>query len=303
MPRAVGARRFFPSLARVQSERTACTEPSAYGLHLTRWDSRSLAQVVVEQAIVDSIHYTTVARILVAASLQPQRSRYGKTATMDEQFTQRAAKILWCYERGAWLARRGAVVICLDEKPNLQALSRTAPKQLMGPRRLERRAFEYERHGTTTFLVSLQVLDGMMWGCCLARNDHEHFLGGVRQVVHRYRMARRIHLIMDNGASHIDHHTQAYFAAHPRVRVRLTPAHASWLNQAELLLRAFSDKYLKRFDCRSQQELIAHLNASWPEYNRYFAHPFRWSWTRRHMYHWAESKGASISSKTYATVH
>jgi hypothetical protein len=78
MPCAVGAQRFFPSLARVQIERTACTDPSAYGLHLTRWASRSLAQVVVEQAVVDSIHYTTVARILAAASLQPHAVAIGK---------------------------------------------------------------------------------------------------------------------------------------------------------------------------------------------------------------------------------
>jgi hypothetical protein len=126
-----------------------------------------------------------VARILAAASLQPHRSRDWKTATIDAQFTQRAAKILWCYERDEWLARRGEVVLCLDEKPNIQALFRTAPKQLMGPGRIERREFDYERHGTTTFLVALDVLDGTMWGCCLARNDHAHFLWGVRQVVHR----------------------------------------------------------------------------------------------------------------------
>jgi len=118
-----------------------------------------------------SIHYTTVACILAAASLQPHRSRYWKTATIDEQFIQRAAKILWCYEQGEWLSQRGEMVICLDEKPNIQALSRIAPKQLMGPGRIERREFEYKRHGTTTFLVSLDVLDGTMWGCCLARND------------------------------------------------------------------------------------------------------------------------------------
>ena len=239
MLHAVGARQFFPSLARVAIERTACTKPRAYGLHLTRWDSRSLAQVVAAQAVVDSIHYTTVARILAAASLQPHRSRYWKTATIDEQFTQRAAKILWCYEQGEWLSRRGEVVLCLDEKPNIQALSRTAPKQLMGPGWIERRKFEYERRGASTFLVALHVLNGTMRGCGLERNDHKHFSCGMRQVVQRYCTAKRIHLVMDNGASHIDRHTQAYFTAHPRLRVLLTPAHASWLNQAELLLRAF----------------------------------------------------------------
>jgi len=108
---------------------------------------------------------------------------------------------------------------------------------------------------------------------------------------------------MDNGGSHIDRHTTAYFSAHPRLRVVYTPAHASWLNQAELLLRAFTDKYLDRFDCESRQQLIDHLKASWPEYNHRFAHPFSWSWTRRHMYAWAEKKGAAICTKTYATDH
>jgi hypothetical protein len=297
-----GDRWFFPPLARVQIERIACTDPAAYGLHLTPWDGRSLQQVVVGQAVVAAIHYTTVARILAAASLQPHRSRSWKTATIDEQFTALAAKVLWCYERVDWLHQRGEVVLCLDEKPNIQALSRVAPRQPLRPGHIERREFEYKRHGTVTFLVAFNVYDGTMGGWCLDKNDHEHFLWCVRQVDRRYRRARRIHLIMDNGSSHIDHHTKAYFAAHPRLRAVYTPTHASWLNQAELLLRAFTDKYLDRFDCHSRHQLIDHLNASWPEYNRRFAHPFKWSWTRRQMYTWAEKKGVAICTKTYATV-
>jgi hypothetical protein len=161
-------------------------------LHLTHWDCRSLTQVVVEQAGVASIHYTTVARIVAAASLQPHRSRYGKTATIDEEFTQRAAKILWCYERVEWLYQRGEVVICLDEKPHTQALSRCAPQQLLRAGRIERREFEYERHGTTTSLVSFNVFDGTMWGCGLDRDDHDPFLWGVRQVARRYRTAKSV---------------------------------------------------------------------------------------------------------------
>jgi hypothetical protein len=191
----------------------------------------------------------------------------------------------------------------MDEKPNIQALARTMPRQSMQPGQRERREFEYKRHGTVTFQVAFNVYDGTRQGWCLDKNDHDHFLWCLRQVARRYRRARRIHLIMDNGSSHIDHHTKGYFAAHPRWRALYTPAHASWLNQAELLLRAFTDKYLDRLDCESRHQLIDHLQASWPEYNRRFAHPFSWSWTRRHLYAWAEKKGAAICTKTYATVH
>ena len=214
-----------------------------------------------------------------------------------------AAKVLWCYERVAWLHERGEVVLCLDEKPNIQALSRAAPCQLMHAGHIERREFEYKRHGTVTLVVAFNVYDGTMRGWCIDKNDHDHFLWCVRQVARHYRHAHRLHLIMDNGGSHIDHQTKAYFSAHPRLRAVYTPSHASWLNQAALLLRAFTDKYLDRFDCESRQQLIDHLNASWPEYNRRFAHPFEWSWTRRDLYAWAEKKGAAICTKTYATVH
>jgi hypothetical protein len=85
----------------VQIERIACTDPTAYGLQLTHWDCRSLQQLVIERGVVDTIHYTTVAHILAEASLHPHRSRYWKTATIDEAFTALAAKVLWCYERVA----------------------------------------------------------------------------------------------------------------------------------------------------------------------------------------------------------
>jgi Integrase core domain. len=303
MMNAADGQFLFPPLERVRIERVACTDPRAYGLHLSRWDCRSLQQVVVEHAIAKSIHYTTVAGILASASLQPHRSRYWKTATIDEEFESRAAKVLWCYERVLWLHQRGEVVICVDEKPNIQALQRCAPAQPMSPGRIIRREFDYIRHGTVVLLVAFNVFDGRMWACCLDANDHQHFLWALGQIARRWARARQIHLIMDNGSSHIDHNTQAYLNAHGRFRPLYTPAHASWLNQAELLLRAFSDKYLKHFESASRQHLIEHINTSWPEYNQWFAHPFNWSWTRRQMHEWASKKQVSICTKTFATVH
>jgi transposase len=303
MPSGAGAHPFFPPLARVQIERVACTDPAAYGPHLARWDCRSLQQVVVERAVVGSMHYTTVARILATASLQPHRSRYWKTATIDARFITLAARILWRYERVAWLYARGEVVLCVDEKPHMQVLVRRGPTQPMRRGPIARREFEYKRDGTVTFLAALNVYDGTMWGCCLEANDHQHFLEALRRLARHYPRARRLHLILDNGSSHIAHATKAYVAGHPRLRAFYTPPHASWLNQAELLLRAFSDKYLARFDPYSRQHLIEHLEGSWPEYNRRFAHPFQWSWNCRDLYAWTRKKGGLICTKTYATVH
>jgi hypothetical protein len=84
---------------------------------------------------------------------------------------------------------------------------------------------------------------------------------------------------MDNGSSPTAHETQGYLASHPRLRAFDRPPHASWLHEAEWLLPAFSDKYLQCFDRESRQPLIDHLQASWPDYNRRFAHPFTWSWS------------------------
>lgn len=281
----------------------ACTEPATFGRHLTHWDCRSLAEAVVAEGVVDRIHYTTVARLLRAASLQPHRSRYWKTATVDEHFAATAARVLWCYERVEWLRARGEVVVCIDEKPNVQALERRRPPQPARPGHVARAEFEYRRHGTVTFLTALDVYEGTMRGRCLDQNDGVHFVAALPQLLRPFRRARRVHLILDNGSSHIAGETRRALGRVPQWRVLYTPPHASWLNQAELLLRAFADRYLDHLDVPSRAALIAHLEASWPEYNHHYAHPFQWSWTRRDLRDWAAHEGAMICIDTSATVH
>ena len=299
----VGAHPVFPPLERVQSERIACTAPAAYGLHRTRWDCRSLQQVVVARAVGGAIHDTTIARILAGARLHPHRRRYWKTATIDEPFVTSAANVVWRYARVEWLYARGELVLGLDEKPHRQGLVRRVPTQPMQQGHMARRECEYTRHGTVTFLVALNVDDGTRWGCCLEANDHAPVLQAVSPLVRRYPRARRRHLLLDHGSSPIAYDTHAYFARHPRLRVCYTPPHARWLTQAELLLRGVSAKYLVRFDPQSRQPFIDHLNASGHEYNQRFARPFDWSWTCRDLYAWARKKGTSICTKTYATIH
>ena len=243
----MGAPPCFPPLARVHLARVACPEPAADGLHLARWDGRRLQEMVVARAVVGAIPYPTVARIVAAASLQPHRQRYGKTATLDARCTTPAATLVWRDERGEWRYDRGEVVRCRDEKPQIQALVRRLPPQPMPGGQLARRAFASRRDGTVTCLLAFNVDAGPRWGCGLEAHAHTHFLEALGRRARRYPRARRLHVILDHGSSPIAHATRAYFASHPRLRAFYTPPHASWLNQAELLLRAFSEKYLDRF--------------------------------------------------------
>jgi hypothetical protein len=256
---------------------------------MTHWSARSLALAAVARGIVPRIAHSTVSLILRAADLQPHRSRYWKTPTLDATFRARTAPILWCYERAAALAARGELVICLDEMPNLQVLQRRCPTRVVRAGQIERREFEYVRHGTVNFLVALLVHSWRMRSWCLDANDSDHLRPALRDLFHAHRGARRIHVIWDGGPSHTAAATTAFLRQHyPRVRTLVTPAHASWLDQAELLLRAFRARYLTRGDWPSRDAFVEHLSASWREYNHLFAHPFEWSWTRSKMDHWLD---------------
>lgn len=275
------------SLQRVQIEQLACCEPAGVGLAMTHWSTRSLAKVAAERGVVPKIAHSTVSLILRAADLQPHRYRYWKTPTLNEEFVERASKILNCYEHVGALRQQGELVISLDEMPNLQALERREPGKPVKPGIIERAEFEYIRHGTVNFLAALLVHDGMMRGWCLDRNDSAHLVAVLKELLAEFKSARKIHLIWDGGPSHTSRATRAVLASYGAwVQVMTTPAHASWLNQAELLLRGFGARYVKRHDSKSREHLISHLSEGWHEYNHLFAHPFRWSWTTRDMEQW-----------------
>jgi hypothetical protein len=282
LPRS-GHPRKFNALVRAQIESLACCEPAGIGLHLTHWSTRSLALVAQARGIVPAIAHSTVSLILRGADLQPHRFRYWKTVRWNPAFAQQAGPILWCYERINYLQEREEVVVCWDEKPNLQALDR--PRYPLGPGRIQRQEFEYHRRGTVNFAAALEVHDGTMRGWCLEQNDSEHLCPALDELFRVYQRARRIHLIWDGGPSHVSAYTGAFLRSfQPRVRVLVTPPHAGWLNQGELLLRAFTARYLQRGHWPSRHHLSQHLLDATQEYDQLFAHPFSWSWTRQDMH-------------------
>lgn len=290
---------FFSSEERQALEALACAEPSTVGRSLTHWSLRSLAQAAVEEEVVEHLSPEGLRQVMQAADLQLHSCRAWKTTIWDDQAVERALKILWYYERSTSLWHKREVVLGVDEKPNLQVLERAAPKQPMQPGQRERQEFEYHRHGTINLLAGLTIFNGRMSAACLDKNDGAHFRPALRRFLHPYGWARRIHLIMDNGPSHVSDDTNAFLAdLAPRVQVLFTPFHASWLNQTEALLQAFDERYLLRGDWCSRDVMIQHLLDSTQDYNQHFAHPFAWHWSCRQFRYWLNNTPDLIRCKT-----
>jgi hypothetical protein len=121
----------------------------------------------------------------------------------------------------------------------------------------------------------------------LGANDAARYVGALKAFRRRHRGLKGAFLIQDGGGSHIAGATADYLGGCAGWwRPRLTPAHASWLNQAEMLVKAFGCRYLKRGSWATREEFLDHVQASWTEYNQRYAHPFNWTWTNDQMRRW-----------------
>ncbi|OWK44258.1 Mobile element protein [Fimbriiglobus ruber] len=238
---------------------------------------------------MDTISPRTIRRILDEVDLQPHRTRYWRTARLDATFKERAEKVLWCYGNAGPLARRGVWTVAVDEVPNLQVLERDPIRRAI-PGAIEQREFEYTRHGTVNLLLFLIVHTGRMEVAVEVKKDAAHDIRALRAFRRRHRGLHGVFLIQDGDPSHTAGDTQDYLAGcRGWWRPRLTPAHASWLNQAEMLVGAFGYHYLRRGSWDDRGAFIAHVLASGPEYNRLYAHPFEWTWTNPQMRQWFAS--------------
>jgi transposase len=273
-------------LQRAKIVQLACLEPVAEGLHITHWSSLDLARQAVLDGIVPAISSRSVRRILHEVDLQPHHTRFWKTARLDAEFLQRAIRILWFYTHAEHLAHHGVWVVCTDELPNFQILERQPIRRAI-PGSVEQREFEYKRHGTINVLVFFVVHSGRMKAVCIDTKDADHYIGALRSFRHQHRHLEGVYLVHDGDPSHTAANTQNYLAEFGRWwHSCQTPAHASWLNQAELLLDAFELHYLKRGSWHARSEFTDHINAAWPEYNRLYAHPFEWEWSIPKLRQW-----------------
>lgn len=276
----------------------ACRPPQERGRELVRWSVRDLAVELVEQHAVETIHYSTVCLILQQAELQPHRTRYWQWS-QDPEFERKAATILWYYERADSLAREGILVACIDEKTGIQAIGRKTRDVLPRSGHVRLREFEYVRHGVANLSLAHVVPTGTAIGRVIPKNNSDEFIESLERLRHELRDSRRIELILDNASSHTSKQTSAWFDKHrDRIRPHFTPTHASWLDQAELALSAFSRRYLRGAVFNSRDELVERIERGLQEYRERYARPFDWSFTRHAMHDWYERR---ISPLTYPT--
>jgi transposase/transposase-like protein len=224
----------------------------------------------------DGVSASQIGRILADLDLKPHRVRGWLTRRHDPDFFVRASEICGLYLS----CPHGSVVICVDEKTAIAARSRKHPDLPCLPGRIARREFEYIRHGTVSIIAALQVHTGQVHTERIIRNDSDTFIDFLTRLDQRVDAALTIHLVLDNGSSHTSKATKKWLREHPRFQPHYTPAHASWLDQAELFFSILTRRLLRRGEFTSQQDLADRIEQFTQVYNR-TTKPFRWTYDGR----------------------
>ena len=211
----------------------------------THWSCRSMAaQVGVSSA--------TVQRVWDARGLKPHLVQTFKLST-DKRFEEKLVDVV-----GLYLSPPDkAVVFCMDEKSQIQALDRTQPSLPLKPGRAGTMTHDYKRHGTTTLFAALDVLTGKVIGKCFARHRHNEFLRFLRTIDTSVPRKLQIHLIVDNYGTHTHPNVKAWLIKHPRFHLHFTPTSSSWLNMVERWFAELTDKMIRRGVFYSVPELVA----------------------------------------------
>ncbi len=232
----------------------------------THWSCRSLAAQT-------RLSKTTVHRIWRAFGLQPHRQRHFQLSN-DPFFVEKVRDIVGLYLNPP----DKAVVLCVDEKSQIQALERTQPLLPMGLGYVEGVTHNYVRHGTTTLFAALNLATGTVIGHCQRRHRHQEYLRFLGEIDANVPKGLAVHLIVDNYATHKHPRVQRWLATHPRYQVHFTPTYASWLNQVEIWFHSITQKAIRRGTFRSVKELVGRIDHFVRTYNAE-ASPFIWTAT------------------------
>jgi len=232
----------------------------------THWTTRSMAGDI-------QISHQTVQRIWNAFGVQPHRQRHFKIST-DPFFVEKVRDIVGLYLNPP----DKAIVLCVDEKSQIQALDRTQPVLPMGLGYVEGVTHDYVRHGTTTLFAALDITTGQVLTQCRKRHRHQEYLGFLKHIETNVPKDLDVHLVVDNYSTHKHERVKNWLVLHPRYHVHFTPTYASWLNQVEIWFNRITQQAIRRGTFRSVKELVSKIDQFVKHHNS-STKPFIWTAT------------------------
>ncbi|MFQ5792603.1 MAG: IS630 family transposase [Acidobacteriota bacterium] len=232
----------------------------------THWTCRSIAQET-------KLSKSTVHRVWNAFGIQPHRQKHFKLST-DPFFVEKVHDIVGLYLNPP----DKAMVLCVDEKSQIQALDRTQPMLPLGLGYVEGVTLDYVRHGTTTLFAALDIASGKVMTQCKRRHRHQEFLQFLRHIDQNVPKSLDVHLVIDNYVSHKHAKVRRWLSARPRYHVHYTPTYSSWLNQVEIWFNIITQRAIRRGTFRNVKDLTTNIERFVKAYNKNSS-PFAWTAT------------------------
>jgi putative transposase len=232
----------------------------------THWSVRAVAEQT-------GISKTTVQRYFALFGVQPHRTK-SFTLSTDPLFVEKVRDVVGLYLNPP----DHALVLCVDEKSQIQALERAQPVLPIGLGYVEGVTHGYVRHGTTTLFAALDISTGEVLTQCQRRHRHQEFLSFLKHIDTSVPPRLDVHLVLDNYATHKHPKVRAWLAARPRYHVHFTPTYASWLNQVERWFGHITQRAIRRGSFRTVRELVRRIESFVTPYNT-SARPFAWTAT------------------------
>jgi transposase len=230
----------------------------------THWSTRTLAKA-------QGVSKDTVNRIWQANNIKPHLNKTFKLSR-DSKFIEKLTDVVGVYLNPP----DNAIVLCMDEKSQIQALDRTQPGLPLKKGRCGTMTHDYKRNGTTCLFAALNFLEGKVVGQCYSRHRHQEFLKFLRYLDREFPKEKDMHLIMDNYGTHKKDKVQEWLKKHPRFKQHFIPTSSSWLNLVERWFRELTDKSIRRGVFRSVPELNKSINEFIESWNDN-PHPFVWT--------------------------
>ena len=243
--------------------KTLDTEPADGSTH---WSCRSMADTT-------GVSKSTVHRVWKAFNIQPHRQKHFKLST-DPFFVEKVHDIVGLYLNPP----DNAMVLCVDEKGQPQALERTQPLLPLGLGYVEGVTHGYIRHGTTTLFAALDVATGQILAQCKPRHRHQEFLSFLKHIDANVPPDLDVHLVVDNYSTHKHVKVKRWLAARPRYHIHFTPTYSSWINQVEIWFNIITQKAIRRGSFSSVRQLVDKIRYFTDAYNPQ-ARPFLWTAT------------------------